>query len=403
MTIRTTAGSTETLTYSMVMNFGANTTITRIESGTTFDDIVSVAIADSAAVLTLLNSYNVGDWTYNVIDGFYYCYNSTVSIIGFSFTVAHVITGFAVGTALDYLVDYEVSSMAIELETVSNEVPVNPITLPYGICPCVSDYEELVFSGETEDNIYQSDRTSYLFKKFVTADSYSLKLYKDGSSTGIDIDSDIAYNWGYGDLSRSTVVDASYSGFLIYWYRVFTIHGYGSYIIKGTYTINGTTYTYESHKFKLCAYNVCIARGTVKIESIQNGYTISDSIDFTGFNWYQSIRVYGKLTKMIPKLTQDNFINGSRVVTQIQDNILDSWELELMPLPTDIANYIAYSATMANSMIVSDYNMNPEVYSQLNLMANEISKFNSWTMNPDIRTTLKLVDRVQNRIKRNFQ
>jgi len=399
MAIRTDYSDPANVTYYLAGTISGGTLIRYTILGVNYT--TSIVTTDTVAILALLNSLNIGTWTY--VSGTYYCYNCTVSLFGYRIdTGAGTNDATMIGVANDYLRDYNISAMATMRETVTAKVP-NPVaTLNYGVCPCQCDFDELVFSGETEANLYTSDQTSYLFKKFASGDGYSLKLYKNGSVTGIDIDASVADVWGFGDVKRNGVADNDYSGFLIYWFRVFALHGYGDYVISGTQTINGFALPYTSHTFLCRAFNYDIAKGTVKIECVQNGYIESEDIDWTGINWYQSVRVFGKLTKGIPKLAQDNYLNSARNVVQIQDQIIDNYELELKPLPASIANFITYNNTLANTMLVSDYNPNSEVYNRLDLAITEIAEYKSWALQPNVRTTFKLADRVQNKIKRNF-
>ena len=400
MAIRTDYSDPSNVTYYLAGTISGGTLIRYTILGV--DYTTSIVTTDTVAILALLNSLNIGTWT--LVSGTYYCYNATVALFGYRIdTGAGTNDATMIGVANDYLRDYQISAMATELETVTARIPTQTATLNYGVCPCSCDFDELAFAGETESNLYTSDQKSYLFKKFATGDTYSLKLYKNGSVTGIDIDTTIADVWGFGDVKRNGVVDSDYSGFLIYWYRVFVLHGYGDYIIKGTQTINGVAIAYESHTFMVRAFNYNLAQGTVKIECVQNGYIESEDIDWTGINWYQSVRVRGKLTKGVPKLAQDNYLNSARNVTQIQDQIIDNYDLELRPLPASIANFIAYNNALANTMLVSDFNVNPEIYNQLDLVITEISEFKSWSQSLNIKGVFKLTDRVQDKIKRNYR
>lgn len=392
-------------------------------SGTTFysiritgvDHVINLAMTFPGAIQDAVNALLISL-------GFRYtCY--VIAGVDFSiyytegFTINNIVTmgGLGANTYIPleinntYLRDYRNESMASMLDTIAVNVLTAPVSLNYGTCPCSCEFEEKVFAGASETNFYTSDKTGYLFKKIFNSDSYSIKLYKNGAAVGIDITSAIADVYTYGDLTRDGVADNNYAGFHIQWYRVFTIHGYGSYQLIGTYTKLGTTYAYESHTFKLTAYNINVAKGTVKIEAVQNGYFENEDMDTTGLTvpggesgWYQSVRVEGKLWKGLPKLTLDNYLDNDLIVEQIQDSILDDYILELLPLPAEIINYIAYNVSMANQMLISDYNVNPEVYNQLDLMITEIQEFKTWAGNTNTRGTFKCAPRQQNQIKRNF-
>lgn len=406
MAIRTLYSDTGVQTYTISGSITGGTLIRYTVLGV--NTTVSILTTDTVAILALLNSLNIGTFYYSA--GTYTSYTCTVSLLGF-----RIDTGAGnndvtfIGSLNDYLRDYEALSNAIELETESINPPFQRLALNYGTCPCSCDFIEKVFGGDSEDNLYESDRTSYLFRAYLVGDGFDLALYKNGGSTPIVLDADVCDFYDFGDLERNGTADPNYSGFLIHWFRVLANEGYGTYQIKGTETIAGVEYVYESHAFALCAYNSGIAKGTVKIESTQNGYIESEDINWTGLTvpgkspgWYQSVRVDGKLTKLIPKLIQDSFVNQSFVETQIQDSLLDQWQLELRPLPAQITDFLVYNASLANQTLISDYNVNPSVYSQQNLRITEISELKSWSGNTNVRGTFKLEDRIKDKRKRNY-
>lgn len=397
MTIRTTAGSTVTYTVSGAITGGTLIRYTIDGNHTT----VSIVTTDTVAILALLNSLNLGDWTY--ASGIYTCVNFLKSLIGFRVDTGGGTNDFTfLGVENSYLVDYDNNGMAVELETVTAVLPVQPTHLNYGVCPCTCEFEELVLAGSTDSDLYRSDRSSFWFRKFDSGDSFTLKLIKNGT-TEITIDNTIAEVFDFGDLKRNGVVDDQYAGFIIHWYLVFGANSYGTYQIVGTQIIAGVEYKYVSHKFNLRAFNYKLALGTIKVEVTQNGYNESEAFDFTGLNLYQAVRVRGKLTKGLPKYTEENYIREGRTIEQIQALIVDEYQLELRPLPAEIANFIAYNTTLSNKILVSDYNVNPEVYQQLDLRIKQIDEFRTWAQNTNIKGTFKLEPRLQNNLKRNFK
>lgn len=404
MSIDTDAGSAETITYYLAGPITGGTLIRYTILGVNYTVSPGILTSNTTAILALLNDLNIGTWILDT--GVYYCYNCTVSLFAFRIDTGSGNNDVSfVGVANDYIRDYPFSSMATMLETETAKVPLPLAALNYGTCPCSCDFDELVFSGDTESNLFESDITSFEFVKFLSADTYSLALYKNDSVTPITIDATVADVWGFNNARFTRydgTIDTNYSGFYIYWYRVFALHGYGRYHIRGTYTLAGVSYTYESHCFVLMAFNLDVAKGTVKIECYQNGKVMNETVDNTGFNWYQSVRVRGKLFKQIPKLVKENYLNGDWQVTQIQDQFLDSYELELRPLPAQIANFICYNTGLSNKSLISDYNVSPEVYNRLNLFISEVTKFQTWAQNTNIRGTFLMEDREQNKIKRNY-
>jgi len=261
---------------------------------------------------------------------------------------------------------------------------------------------EFAFHDAVGTDNFKNDKHSFIFKKDFTGDDYTLTLYRrDASSdTAITINASIATIYDYGDLPGDS--DAVYSGFIIDWFLVFNTYGNGDYYYHGSVVKQGVTYTLESHTFKVRTFSCAIANYTVKIQSIQNGYIMSEDVDLSGFEWATSIRVNGKLTKDKPDFITDRYVNNGRVVKQIQDEVSDNWKLELWGMPTKFNKLITYNLILNNDFYVSDYNTNEEKFNYVSLVVEGIDKRglvgNSWQ--PDL--TLKLKSRTQNIIKRNF-
>ena len=272
-------------------------------------------------------------------------------------------------------------------------------------CPCVCGGcdDELVLHDSDGISNYSNDKTTFIFNKELPGDDYDLKLYpKDGTDAdGITIDTNIADIYDYGDLPYDT--GAILSGFHIKWILVFSLHGNGDYIIRGTITKQGREFDYESHCFKLRTFSCEMARDTVKIEAYQNGYIISERIDLSGTNWLTSIRLPGKLIRNTPKLVTSNYISEGRVQKQIQDRVDDEWTLELWNMKTKFKNLLIYNLILNNDFYVSDYNVNEEKYNRIALAPDSIERVKAQAYNPDPRVTLKLKSRIQDTIKRNFK
>lgn len=272
-------------------------------------------------------------------------------------------------------------------------------------CPCVCSGcdDELVLHDEAGLDYYSNDKTSFISNKEFSTDGFDLKLYpEEGTDAdGIDIDSAISTVYDYGSLPGD--VAALYKGFIINWIDVYSNHGNGNYKIKGTITKQGQVFAYESHTFKLRNFSCDLARNTVKIEAIQNGYIMSERMDLSGFNWPTYMRLNGKLFRNTPKLTVSNYIDEGRVQKQIQDQVKDEWTLELWNMKTKFKNVLIYNLILNNEFFVSDYNINEEKFNRIALAPESIELAKAKGNNPDPRVTLKLKNRKEDTIKRNFK
>lgn len=273
-------------------------------------------------------------------------------------------------------------------------------------CPCMCGLcdDELCFHDATGTDKYYNDSTSFIYQRLFSTDDFDLTLYKknyDGSADDSILLSGVTTIYDFGEVPNDETGD--YKGFIINWYDVFTSYGNGEYYLKGTITKLGVVYEYESHTFKVRTFSCEMAKDTVKIEAYQNGYIESERMDLSGFNWYSSVRVFGKLSKGVPKFVTDRYDNSGRISNEIQTKIEDSFTLELQNMKGAIANQIVYNMALCNDIYVSDYNVNSERYSRKYLYVSEVSEMKTFSNNPQIRVTFLMKPRLNNIIKRNFK
>lgn len=295
----------------------------------------------------------------------------------------------------------------VSMATVSRAFVIETLNPNYlqDVCSCNSCCDCCVSEYALHDLIgvdnFKNDKFSFIFKKDFTGDGYSFKLYKrnaTGADTEITINSSIATIYDYGDLESEDL----YGGFIIDWYLVYSTNGNGDYYISGTVTKQGQEFDYESHTFKVRTFSCLIANNTVKIQAIQNGYIMSEDMDLSGFEWPTSIRVNGRLTKEKPDFITDRYTDGKRVIKQIQDEISDNWKLELWNMATKFNKLITYNLILNNEFYVSDYNRNEQKYDYVSLVVEGIDKRDLAYNSSQVDLTLKLKNRTQNIIKRNF-
>ena len=118
--------------------------------------------------------------------------------------------------------------------------------------------------------------------------------------------------------------------------------------------------------------------------------------------WYQSYRIKGKLTELSPKLEVDTYFTSVYKKTQIQDKVIRQFELQTNLIPSFIERILIDDNILANEFLVSDYNIfNSEVFFRKSLYPSEINrKYFTNSINSII--TIKLEEKVQDRIKRNY-
>ena len=218
-------------------------------------------------------------------------------------------------------------------------------------CGCA--YIEQAFVKEN-GKAWETDKSTFLFSKVITSDTIVAKLYKNGTFV-MNVDNTIGQDF-------SNLPSELYVGYLVDWYMVKALHGYGMYSIKVEHTNFGNMVTWDSHYYNVVEYNECRAEDTVKIETYQTGEILDG---FVYDNWYQSVRVKGFFGLPQKEFESENYQNSQRELTQIQDKITTNYRLILKNLPTNISNIITYQQTLANNTYITDYNSyNNEKFTQ---------------------------------------
>ena len=293
------------------------------------------------------------------------------------------------------------SGMAIKVVSPMLVAPIESNT--NNICPCdfqQCEYIQKVFA-EVGGEDYKNDFSAFLFKRIVASDTVVIKLFKNGNEIATITDN--TYGTYINGFSSGNAEQQLYVGFKLEWENVYNLHGHGKYQVKADQVILNTTSTEESIKFLLKGYSDLAANGTVVIDTVQNGNIMSSKFDYTELLWEQSYRINGKFGGKTPILTTDTYETESYERKQIQDSVINEWTLETKLLPNLISNVINYDNILANSIFITDYNiMNEEIFRNIPVYPQEISKSNSFSGNTDRKFTYTFIDRTDDNRKRNF-
>ena len=304
------------------------------------------------------------------------------------------------------------------IETLANTTPYNyasanafkllgkslPLVVTQEIADfCICDfitckYVEKVFVKPTEE-WYKNDKNEFLFKRLVSSDTVAIELYKDG----IKVD-DLNTNT-YGTFFNSFTGSAEqqlYVGYLLDWELVFNAFGSGKYTVQAQLNIIGNATTYESREFDLMVYSDEAAHQTVRIESTQNGNIIGNQFDFTGLNWYQSLRIPAVFGNPTPIYENDRYVTETRKVRQIKDKMSREWTLSTKKINWEVAEKLIYNKMLANEILITDYNVFAEsIWRRVGVFPKSLEK-KELSGTPDKIYTIKLIDDNDYFIKRNF-
>jgi len=161
--------------------------------------------------------------------------------------------------------------------------------------------------------------------------------------------------------------------------------------------------------FRLLPYSDKLANGTIKIKTIQNGNIQSSNVDYTGLSWVQQLRIKGKLFNKTPEFISDNYLDGVREISQIQDQVINSYTLESSILPSYIVYMFLYDLFLLTRIFVTDYNLiNEDVincektYNNIELYPDEYNEPSGFSKRLSRLYSFQFVDKAQRIIKRNF-
>ena len=289
----------------------------------------------------------------------------------------------------------KLSSFVIERE--DEDVP--RVFDDFNICDYECAYTEKVLVDLVDASFYKNDKTSLRFTLSTPSDTLTLKLFKDCVEVAT-----------LNDATYGTVFDTAYfgdslrKGFIINWRLVADALGYGMYHIESDRSILNQASTLKTHNYEVMPFTDFNANGTVKIQTYSSGYIEGgNDYDGTGFYWVQQIRVIGKLGNPQATFETDNYLDTTRQIKQIQDEITTVYDLEVVGVPKEIGKPLIYDKLLANRILITDYNLfNYEKYENLEVYPTEISEstfFNKYTKG---MFKIKFTDKKQNIIKRNF-
>lgn len=213
-------------------------------------------------------------------------------------------------------------------------------------------YVNLVLAGGSEK--HQNDITSFLFTAYNQADTINFFLEKE--TAGIYNEVAVLNGSTYGILfGLGVFANPLLTGFKLNWAIVLTALGEGNYRIRtDRNTILGSDSIF-SINYHLKTYSVELADNTIWIEWIQNGQII-DGLDYTGLNWFQSIRLPGffgeRQTEFEEEIWKDTNYNNF----QIRSELNFTYKCEIGVIPSCIGD-VLNNLLQANTILISDYNV----------------------------------------------
>lgn len=293
------------------------------------------------------------------------------------------------------------SGIAIQVRNISTvSLPDGQAVAEFCRCKFVCEYHEIAFA-KAGGEAHQKDYASFLAMQISASDSTVFKLLKDGAEVVTITDSTYGDFYDIGDFSAQPL----YTGWVADWTLIYTSFGGGSYQVEIEQTIAGLSTTWTSRKFRVCEYDVKLAHMTVRIETLQTGNILSSPFDYTDLlpdGWPQSIRIGGRFGDKTPTIETDRFLDTSYREIQNRDTVTFEYTLQLRNCPQSVFNEIASDQVLANSFIVTDYDVFSDViYRAVPVVVDSFSEVNHFP-NGNGNYSITCSDTVKDTIKRNF-
>ena len=272
------------------------------------------------------------------------------------------------------------------------------------ICICdfiKCEYVEKVFCDALNPNDYwKNDQNEFLFKRLINTDSVFLELQKDGVKVA-DLN-DNTYGTFFDGFSDGTEEQQLYIGYLIDWKLVYSFFDVGKYTIVANLNIIGNVSKSVSREFNLNIYNDIAAADTVRIESYQNGNILGNDFDFTGLNWYQSLRIGGEFGNPSPVFETTEYVTSQHIRKQNKATMSREWTLNTKLLNWEVVEKLVYNKLLGNEILITDYKVKAEsLWRRVRVFMKDIDK-PQIVNNPNRRYNVSFVDEKQIFTKRNF-
>ena len=272
-----------------------------------------------------------------------------------------------------------------------------------GSCSCDScNTENLVLAESVFTSSLKNDKSKFFGVSLV--DSGVVKYFLQKS--GFDI-LEIT-DQSYGELlpAGSFASQLKLSTLYLEWDKVLQAFGEGIYSIRvETNVLGGGTTDEISQNYTLKIYAANRAEGSVRFVWFQDGLILDKSIDFSGLNIEQEIRLKGNIGySNEPELVTDEYETSAHNFEQIQDQVLYSYSYQSEPLSFFNSTILLKDLILGNKIIVTSYNYyNHWTLTEAELKAAVIEEAKPLPYNKCAIIKIRFNERKRNTIKRNYQ
>lgn len=263
------------------------------------------------------------------------------------------------------------------------------------------EYVEYTFADPSNPNDYwRNDKNEFLFKRFVPVDTVSIELHKDNIKVA-DLNTN-TYGTFFNGFASGTAEQQLYVGYLLDWELVYSAFGAGNYNVVANLNIIGVSTIYTSRSFRLILYSDILANGTVRVETTQNGNIFGNDFDFTGMEWYQSLRLPGVFGNPTPIYEATDYETSTHKKKQNKAKMSREWTLETRLINWEVAEKLIYNKMLGNEILVTDYQIKAEsLWRRISVFMKDVDK-PEIKNNPKRRYNIQFTDDKKIYTKRNY-
>ena len=215
-------------------------------------------------------------------------------------------------------------------------------------------YNNLTLAGGSEP--FQNDIKAVLFKVFNVADTIDFFLEKETVEVAALNDNTLGTFFPIGSFPTQPLL----AGFKLEWEKVLAAHGEGNYKIRIERNLiigNDIIFTIN---YNLKTFTAELADETIWIEWIHNGEII-DELDYTGIDWFQSIRLPGFFGNKQTEFEEEIFKDSNFQTFQIRNELTFPRLVEIGPVPSCVSDFLT-NLVQANIIQITDYNLRNHDY-----------------------------------------
>lgn len=244
---------------------------------------------------------------------------------------------------------------------------------------CLSHVPAFAYLSDEYDR-YRNDIRSFIYV-VPTGGTVTATLINNVTGTTYALNSST-----YGDYFSTGTLKSGVWGFILRWYRVADVIGYGQFKVNIVIANSSATtvFDYTTPCFDLKPWRCDDVHGTVKISTWQSGY-LQDGFDYRGIfwseqvgtfkikghsSWPQELRWYGALRPTKPTYVNDTIQDSNRNEVQVQSQIVKNYTLTLDNIYECLTEPFLTDTFLSGEIYVSDYN------------TNAVSKYNMVRVNP---------------------